>query len=173
MIASLGQAVPHVCTLGYSRPRTRKVNCRLAGESCPDDVCGHSAGAYHACMMVYCEPGRRGYASAPLARHDLAGSIVSKPLCFKPHGRSRSRAIDMRSPRRACRQAQVQVWPHHAPSYCAHDFLHPHPVRDSLHPPADNNGCFVVLALFLFNRGGSNLLQMSRFPPGMGCIPSI
>ena len=80
------------------------------------------------------------------------GSIVSTLPCLLCP-RSRSRAIDTPSPRRACRQARVQVWPHHAPSHLAHDFLHPHPVRDSLHPPADINRCYVVLAPLLFSRG--------------------
>jgi hypothetical protein len=162
MIASLGQAVPHVCTLGdrrprplhincrlasksqpskarngtgqplrdskprtstptigHWRPRTRKVDCRPAGESCPHDICGQSAGAYQMFMMVHCEPGQTGYASAPCAGPDPAGSIMSKLLCLHPHSRTRSRAIDTSSPRRACRQDRVQVWPHHAPSHFA------------------------------------------------------
>jgi hypothetical protein len=64
MIASPGQAVPHLCTQGDRRPRPLQVSCRLAGESHPDDVCGQSAGAYQVSMMVHCEPGHTGYAAA-------------------------------------------------------------------------------------------------------------
>jgi hypothetical protein len=80
-----------------------------------------------------------------------------------------SRAIDTRCPRRACRQARsrygsttqgkVQIL------LMTFFILMLSKNHFPLHPQADNNGFCVILTPLLL----SNLLQMSRFPPGTGC----